>query len=97
MLRLSMVSEEEARDGWKERLCEMGVTLIAERTNAGSTVYHARRGDSTLLMEQTTGRAIATWISHPTAGQHELAKALIDSGAARLDGAPCYGPQTLRH
>jgi len=92
-----MVSEEEASEGWQARLFEMGVTLIAERTNAGSTVYQARLGDSMLLMEQTTGRAIATWISHPTVGQRDLAKALIESGVARLDVPAIKDSMPQRH
>lgn len=85
MLRLSMMSEEDAAEDWKARIKAQGVEIEGCPTTVGSTVYYATKGSATLLLEQATGRAVATWIAYPTVGQRELADTLIECGAARLD------------
>jgi hypothetical protein len=85
MLRISMVSTEEAPEGWQAQLSSQGIQLDERATGFGSTVYYATMGDSNLLLEQASGREIATCLAYPTEGQQKLANALIQSGAARLD------------
>jgi hypothetical protein len=83
MVRLSMKSEEEASEGWQERVCKLGVTIAARPTGVGSTVYLATRGSAELLLEQATGRDVETWIARPSDAQQQLADALIECGATK--------------
>lgn len=85
MLRISMVSSEEAPEDWQARLQAQGIQVHSKPTNFGSTVIYATMGDSNMLLEQASGREVATCLAFPTDGQQKLAEALIQSGAARLD------------
>ncbi len=97
MLRLSMMSEEDAQEGWQGKLIEQGVEILGKPTTVGSTVYYASKGGATLLLEQATGRSIATWIAYPTEEQCRLADALIECGAAQLDCCHLAEAQQRRH
>jgi hypothetical protein len=87
MLRLSMRSEEDAIEGWQERICSLGVEIAARPTGVGSTIYVAKRGGAELLLEQATGRDVETWIARPSSEQQQLADAFVQCGAAQRHGS----------
>ncbi|MBK6616396.1 hypothetical protein [Ottowia sp.] len=85
MLRFSMKSEEDAPEDWQARLVQLGIQITKGASHWGATVYYATMGQDNLVLEQATGRSIATWLAYPTPGQSDMANALVQCGAAQLD------------